>query len=80
MIIKRYKNKQTEAYPGMDSTEFDIEWIAKNEYRIISKKPTIGMSDDTLDVKITNNSEKFYDCYVRYGEYALYLNIEKLKN
>jgi len=78
VVIKRYNDHQIEIYPNKDSVAYGIVWISKNEYRLINKVHIVGMPD-TLDIKITNNTKEFYDCYARYGQYATPHRIKKSK-
>jgi len=78
VVIKRYKDHQIELYPNKDSVTYGIKWVSKNEYQLINNVHITGMPD-TLDIKISNNTEEFYDCYARYGEYATPHHIKKSK-
>lgn len=75
-LIKRYPDKQIEIYTNGDSAVFTIEWISNNEYRLIQQGENLGMND-TLDVRITNNTPEYYECYIRYGEYADFQTMTK---
>lgn len=74
--IKRFKDRQVETHENGEITNFDLIWISKNEYRLINKGKNLGMND-TIDVKITNNTKEYYECYLRFGEYAKYEIIKK---
>ncbi|MBB3697741.1 hypothetical protein KMW28_06090 [Flammeovirga yaeyamensis] len=75
-MIIRDEQKQIERDYNGDSTIYKIEWISNNEYRLIHQGENRGMND-TLDVKITSNTAEYYDCYLRFGEYADYQQIWK---
>jgi len=75
--IKRYKNKQVETNENGDSIVFDLAWISKNEYVIINLGKQIYGMNDTLIIKITNNTPDYYECYKKYGKYAEYQMVIK---
>jgi hypothetical protein len=75
-IITRNGDKQVETYVNGDSSEFKIEWISNNEYRLVYQGDNLGMNDQ-LYVKITNNTPEYYECYIKVGEYADYQKITK---
>lgn len=75
-LIERYEDKQVETYNRGYSNVLSIEWLSDYQYRLINHGDSRGMND-TLDVKITNNTLRYYECYVRFGEYAEYMKIEK---
>ena len=75
-IITRNELTQIERYNNGDSSVFKIEWISNSEYRLINQGKNLGMND-TLDVKITSNTVEYYDCYLRFGEYADFQQIRK---
>jgi hypothetical protein len=74
--IKRSQSQQTEYYKNGETKRFKLIWLTKNEYRMVNQGESIGMHK-TLDVKITNNTPAYYECYTRFGEYAKYLKINK---
>jgi hypothetical protein len=74
--IKRDDNVQVEIYKNQDSSSFKVDWVSQNEYRLINQGRSNGMND-TLLVKITNNTSEFYECYLKFGQYAQYMKISK---
>ncbi len=73
--IRRYKDHQVEYTSPTDSTVLGLDWISPNEYLLVGPKGVYAT--DTLQVKITNNTPEFYECYVRSGEYATYFKLTK---
>jgi len=77
--ISRTKDIQIETSKNeTDKTVFAISWLSDQEYILVSKDLK-GYRSDTITVKVTNNTEDFYECYVKYGEYASYYKIDKIK-
>ena len=74
--IKRFDNKQLQVYSDRDSSEMHIKWISNNEYRLVRIGESHGMVD-TLYIKVTNNTKEYYECYLKFGEYADYQKITK---
>lgn len=76
-LIERSGKKQVETYFGdQRRVEYALEWLFPNEYRLISQGQPNGMND-TLDVKVVRNYPGYYECYLRFGEYAEQQRIEK---
>jgi hypothetical protein len=74
--IRRYEGKQVEYYNTGDSVVLKIEWLSANEYRLINQGDGKA-TGDTLDVRITNNTSKYYECFVKLGQYAAYQKVLK---
>ena len=74
--MSRTRNSQTQTDNYGETIELKITWISKNEYRLIFIGDNTLM-DNIMDVKITNNTPEFYDCYARHGIYAQYHRIYK---
>jgi hypothetical protein len=71
-VFTRNGDKQVEKLSNSDSIVLKIEWFSKNEYRLINQD-----INDTLNVKVTNNTPEYYECYLKHGEYAAFQKIIK---
>jgi hypothetical protein len=60
-----------------DTIITDLKWISANEYEVKSRKKNIWRLDNTTRIIITSNKSDFYECYVKFGEYAKYYKFFK---
>ncbi|MCF8255241.1 MAG: hypothetical protein K9I36_07085 [Bacteroidia bacterium] len=74
--ITRLENEQIEySFNYKDTFYYSLQWLSPCEYRLIAKED-YGMND-TIDVKVTNNTENYYEGFVRFDQYAAYTRVEK---
>ena len=55
-----------------DTIITDLKWISKNEYEVTTRHKNKWLKENSTRVIITNNTPKYYECYTKYGEYAVY--------
>lgn len=71
--IERFDNIQYETYyENNNKVKYDIKWLSNTEYKLISEK-----NNQILDLKITNNTPSYYECYLKVGEFSEYRKVTK---
>lgn len=75
--IFRNDSVQTEISLNLKDTFFyKVSWLNECEYRLINMGES-GSMNDTLDVKITNQTPDYYEGFLRSGTYAIYTRVLK---
>lgn len=72
----RYEDKEISIDDNNDTLEYSVKWISSSEFQLVYLGENQGMQD-TIYVRITNNTSDFYECYGKFGEYADYQKIWK---
>lgn len=68
--ILRYGTMQTQTYQDGHTEPYMVTWLSNSEYQLVRPHEYNNGLGDTLLVKITANHGSFYECYVKFGEYA----------
>ena len=77
-IIKRDRTKELViSKTSNDTTICDLTWISGIEYVVKSRINNKWLKDNSTRIVITNNQPDFYECYTKYGDYAVYGKIFK---
>ncbi|MCG9880317.1 MAG: hypothetical protein MH472_06935 [Bacteroidia bacterium] len=75
--IFRKDSVQTEISLNLkDTFLYRVTWLNDCEYRLINMGES-GAMNDTLDVKITNQTPDYYEGFLRSGNYAIYTRVLK---
>lgn len=75
--IFRNDSVQTEiSFNLKDTFLYSVTWLNACEYRLINLGEK-GAMNDTIDVKITNQTPDYYEGFLRSGKYAIYTRVLK---
>jgi len=77
VIIRDSKTELLISEIKKDTIITDLKWISKNEYEVTARCKNKWLKENSTRVIITNNTPKYYECYTKYGEYAVYNKILK---